>query len=345
MVKDNYIRLLFIPLLGIIIPYASHIITYSNYSLPGLLLAHAYCIFTSFTIWTGCNKSHQFIRNRYHLPGNVLHRLGLISVVSIIYSTVIGGGLAWLWFVISNEAFAFTKLFNFVLYTAIAVTVFTLFYEVVFLNTEKEEHIKLVDELDKERMQAETSILRNELDPHFIFNSLTTLNQLIKNDPDKAANYNENLAQVYKYVLKNKNRETVSLAEELAFIEGYFQLLQIRFGNKLQMESNFDTVNSHHNKLIIPCALQILVENAVKHNEFTEQYPLHIKMHLNGTSLKVSNNIMAKPFLIHSTETGLNNLNLRYKLLGRDEIKITKSETTYTVTLPLLTTTKPYSHA
>jgi two-component system, LytTR family, sensor kinase len=345
MVKDYSIRLLFIPLLGIIIPFASHIITYENYSIPGLLLAHAYCIFTSFAIWTGCNKSHQLIRRRYHLPGNVLHRLGLISVVSIIYSTVIGGGLAWLWFFISNEEFAFTKLFNFVLYTAIAVTVFTLFYEVVFLNTEKEEHIKLVDELDKERMQAETSILRNELDPHFIFNSLTTLNQLIKNDPAKAASYNENLAQVYKYVLKNKNRETVSLAEELSFIEEYFLLLQIRFGNKLQLEGNFDSLSSHHNKFIIPCALQILIENAVKHNEFSEQNPLNIKIQLNGTSLKVSNNIMPKPFVIHSTETGLNNLNLRYKLLGKDEIQIKKDETTYTVILPLLTTTKPYSHA
>lgn len=345
MVKDKYIRLLFIPLLGIIIPFASHIITYGNYTISGLLAAHVYCIFTSFAIWTGCNKSHQYIRTRFHLPGKVLPRIGVISLVSIIYSSIIGGGLAWLWFAVSKEEFAFTKLFNFVLYTAIAVTVFTLFYEVVFLNTEKEEHIKIADELDKERMQAETSILRNELDPHFIFNSLTTLNQLIKNDPDKAASYNDNLAQVYKYVLKNKNKETVSLAEELSFIEEYFLLLQIRFGNKLQLEGNFDSLSSHQNKLIIPCALQILVENAVKHNECTEQNPLQIKIHLNGTSLKVSNNIMPKPFLIHSTETGLNNLNLRYKLLGTEEIKITKNETTYTVTLPLLTTTKPYSHA
>jgi two-component system, LytTR family, sensor kinase len=219
-----------------------------------------------------------------------------------------------------------------------------LLYEIVFLNTEKEDHIKIVDELDKERLHAETAILRNELDPHFIFNSLTTLNQLIKNDPDKAAHYNDNLAQVYKYVLKNKNKETVTLAEEFSFIEEYFLLLQIRFGNKLQLETNFDkTANT--SRLIVPCALQILVENAVKHNEFSEQNPLKIKMHLNGTSLKVSNNIMPKPFILHSTATGLTNLNLRYKLLGSEEIKIVKSESTYTVTLPLITITKPYSHA
>jgi two-component system, LytTR family, sensor kinase len=344
MVKDHYIRLLFIPLLGLLIPFASQLITYNRYTIAGLLGAHAYCIFTSFAIWTGCAESHKFIRRKFTIPGNVLLRISVISIISIIYSVLIGGGLCRLWFVISNEQFAFSKLFNFVLYTAIAVTVFTLFYEVVFLNTEKEEHIKLVDELDKERLHAETAILRNELDPHFIFNSLTTLNQLIKNDPDKAAHYNDNLAQVYKYVLKNKNKETVSLAEEFSFIEEYFLLLQIRYGNKLQLETNFDKA-ANTSRHIVPCALQILVENAVKHNEFSEQNPLKIKMHLNGTSLRVSNNVMPKAFILHSTETGLTNLNLRYKLLGREEIKIAKSESTYTVILPLIITTKPYNHA
>jgi two-component system, LytTR family, sensor kinase len=344
MVKDKYIRLLFIPLLGILIPYASHIITYSNYELTGLLTAHLYFIFTSFCIWTGSNLSHKYLRSSFNLSKNAFLMLAIASLVSIIVSAVIGGILTWLWFKFSGEIFTKVKLQNFIIYTSIAVTVFTFFYEVVFLSSEKEEHIKLVDELDRERLYAETAILRNEMDPHFIFNSLTTLNELIKNDPETAARYNDNLAQVYKYVLKSKNSEAVPLAEELNFLEEYFLLLQIRHGNKLQLKTN-STVANYVQKLIIPCALQILVENAVKHNEFSEEIPLQISININGASLKVSNNIMPRPFLINSTETGLKNLSSRYKLLCNQELIINKTDSVYSVTVPLLSTNKPYSHA
>ncbi len=344
MVKDHYIRLLFIPLLGVLIPFASHIITYELYTVNELLLAHVYTIFTSFSIWTGCNMAHKYIRKNYNTGKTVFQRITIISLVSLIYSAFIGGGLTYLWLMFSKEQFTIDKLISFILYTFLAVTLFTFLYEILFLDTEKETHMKLAGEKDKELLYAETAILRNELDPHFLFNSLTTLNHLIKKDPEMASRYNDNLAQAYKYILKTKNQETVPLVDELHFIEEYFLLLQIRFGNKIQLEISFSN-NSHSTKQIIPCALQILVENAVKHNEFTEQKPLFIKIQLFENSLRVINNIMAKPLLIHSTETGLNNLNLRYKLLGKEQIQILKTETTYTVILPLLTTTKPYNHA
>jgi two-component system, LytTR family, sensor kinase len=344
MVKDKYIRLLFIPLLGILIPYASHLITYSNHLLPALLLAHAYFIFTSFSIWTGSNLCHKYLRQHFNLSKTAFLMLLLVSLVSVIVSAIIGGTLTWLWFQLSGELFTPAKFLNFIAYTSIAVTVFTLFYEVAFLNTEKEEHIKLADELDRDRLYAETAILRNEMDPHFIFNSLTTLNQLIKNDPDTAAKYNDNLAQVYKYVLKSKNSETVLLTDELAFLEEYFLLLQIRHGNKLQLDTVFQVTNDIL-KTIIPCSLQILVENAVKHNEFSDEKPLYIKINIHGTYLKVSNNVMPKPFQINSTETGLKNLNSRYKLLCNQELIINKSDSVYSVTVPLLSNHKPYNHA
>ena len=111
-------------------------------------------------------------------------------------------------------------------------------------------------------------VLNNELDPHFIFNSLNTLNHLIITNPDTAYIFNSRLAQVYKYVLMNKNKELVSLFKELEFIESYFFLLQVRHENKLLFE--LDAKEPETRKIMMPpCALQTVVENAIKHNEFS----------------------------------------------------------------------------
>lgn len=344
MVKEFHIRLFFIPLLGILIPFASHIITYSNYSFAEIAAAHLYFIFSSYCIWTGSNMAHKYLRKRFTIRVNIFFKIAGISLISTLYSSIIGGILTFLWLTFSGENFTWAKLLGFTLYTSLAVTLFTLMYEVLFLNTEKEQHIKIADELDKERAFAETAVLRNELDPHFIFNSLTTLNQLISSNPDKAALYNNHLAQVYKYVLRTKNKESVPLADEMQFIEDYFSLLLIRYGNKLDYATNLE-ISDYTKYNVVPCALQMLIENAIKHNEFSMDQPLKIRITLNGEYLKISNNIMPKPFLLNSTETGLKNLRLRYKLISTKEILIQKNETTYTVALPLLFTIKPLSHA
>jgi two-component system, LytTR family, sensor kinase len=344
MVRDIYIRIFFIPLLGILIPFLSGIITYNKYSLSELIGIHVYFIFTSFCIWAGCNKAHRWLRKKFKPNSNIFINIITVSFVSTLYSAIIGGLLTIIWFSLAREVFAVTKLVQFILYTAFAVSLFTLLYEVLFLHNEKEEHIKMAGALDKELLQAETSILRNELDPHFLFNSLTTLKYLINNNPEQAAIYNENLAQVYKYILRSKNRETVSLAEEMEFMQEYFSLLQIRYANKLILEINTKEKDTKKT-MIVPCALQILIENAIKHNELSQDAPLQITISLNGDYLKVSNNIMPKPYLLNSTETGLKNLSSRYKLITSRDISIHKTDHHFTVNIPLITTIKPYTHA
>jgi sensor histidine kinase YesM len=344
MVRDIYIRIFFIPLLGILIPFASGIITYHNYSVTELVVAHVYFIFTSFCIWAGCNTAHMRLRKKFKPNSNAFINVFAVAFVSTLYSAVIGGLLTIIWLSVSREVFTWTKLIQFILYTAFAVSVFTLLYEVLFLHKEKEEHMKIAGELDKELLYAETSILRNELDPHFLFNSLTTLKYLIHNNPQQAAIYNENLAQVYKYILRSKNKKAVSLAEEIEFMQEYFSLLQIRYTNKLVIEINTKEKDTRKT-MIVPCALQILVENAIKHNEFSQDIPLQISILLNGDYIKVSNNVLPKPYLINSTETGLKNLSSRYKLTFNRDISIHKTDHHFTVNIPLITTIKPYTHA
>jgi two-component system, LytTR family, sensor kinase len=178
-------------------------------------------------------------------------------------------------------------------------------------------------------------VLTNEMDPHFIFNSLNTLNHLILNQPEQAHMFNNRLAQVYKYFLINKNKELIPLKDELEFIEDYFYLLQIRHENKLILHTSLDDKSGK--VMLPPCSLQILVENAIKHNEFSEANPLVIKVCANEHYLQVSNNIKPKLYAVNSTGIGLKNLSSRYKILFRKDITISTSHENFIVKLPLIT--------
>jgi LytS/YehU family sensor histidine kinase len=241
----------------------------------------------------------------------------------------------------SREVFNWTNIYKFLAACVAAVILFTLVYEILFLRKERELDTKIVDQLDRERSQAELQALANEMDPHFIFNSLNTLNHLIFNRPQQAHLFNNKLAQVYKYFLINKNRELISLREEMEFIDNYFFLLQIRHDSKLQLQVE---LSDEANKAMIPpCAVQVLIENAIKHNEFTEQNPLLIKIVMNGEYVLVSNDTKPKSYAVASTGIGLKNLRSRYKILFQKDIMIQKSQDSFTVKLPLIS--NPIKHS
>jgi sensor histidine kinase YesM len=334
MIRDRYLRFLFIPLLGIFIPIISGIVTYNKYTIAQLIAVNLYFIFSSFLIWTGSNWVHIKLRPVYKTGINPFIKITSISLISILCGISIGGMLALLWLKLSYEIFNWTNLLKFLVLCMLAIIVFTLVYEILFLSKERELDSKIVKQLDHERTQAEMTILKNELDPHFMFNSLTTLSHLIMNDPPTAHEFNSKLASVYKYFLLNKEREIISLADELEFIENYFFLLQIRHDNKLELET--DLRENQGKVMILPCALQILVENAVKHNEFNQNNPLKINIAMNGQYLKVSNTSKPKPYLIKSTGIGLRNLSSRYKLVCNKDIVIEKTAESFTVKLPLI---------
>lgn len=335
MVKDIHLRLLFIPLLGLLIPVVSGIITYARYTAAQLIVSNCYFILTSFIIWGGCNWIHLKLRPLFRKTQSPFLKILFISIVSAIYGAASGGFLTMIWFRVSRDLFSWHKFFAFIAFTTMAVLIFTLIYEILFLSKERELDTKIVEELDRERVQAELDVLHNELDPHFIFNSLNTLNHLILTSPATAHTFNSRLAQVYKYVLTNKNKELVSLSKELEFIESYFFLLQVRYENKLLLES--DAKEPIARKVMMPpCALQTVVENAIKHNEFSDENPLMIRLSMNGEYLKVSNNKRPKPFLVESTNIGLRNLSSRYMLVCNKNIVIENRESSFLVKLPLI---------
>jgi Putative regulator of cell autolysis len=329
------LRRVFIPLLGLIIPYFSGIISFSNYSILELIAGYGFFIFVSFAIWTSCSWIHHKIRPLFKVNQNPFIKISSVCLISSLFGASIAGFLSLIWFKISKENFSWTSLYKCMVFSALAVVIFTLIYEILFLSKERELDNKIVDQLDWERSKAELAILHNELDPHFMFNSLNTLSHLIINDPQTASLFNSKLASVYKYFLINKERELISLHDEMEFIENYFFLLKIRHDNKLQIQTKIDNTKEGA-VMILPCALQILVENAIKHNEFSEAQPLLINIELNNHYLKVTNNVRTKPYLANSTNIGLKNLSARYRIVCNKDIEVESLNGCFQVKLPLI---------
>src|SRR5690242_14012872 len=275
MIKDKFLRFLFIPLLGISIPYLSGVITYSRYSFLELFAITVFFIFMSWSIWSCSTWLHHKIRTWFSLNQNTFIKISTISLSNALFGGAIAGILTLIYYRISQEVFSWTSYLLTVILSVLAVIVFTLVYEILYLSKERQIDSKVVDQLDWERSMAEMSNLKNELEPHFIFNSLNTLSHLILRDPETAHVFNSKLASVYKYFLMNKDRDMISLHNEMEFIENYLFLLKLRYDEQLQFISNLNP--AHNDKImIVPFALQIAVENAIKHNEFTCHEPLTV---------------------------------------------------------------------
>jgi LytS/YehU family sensor histidine kinase len=222
-----------------------------------------------------------------------------------------------------------------ILMMMICVLFITHVYETVFLVREAESEKLKKEQLERARAEAELEALKNQIDPHFIFNSLNTLSHLIEKDPVKAKQFNDNLADVYRYILQNKARELVLLHEEMVFLNDYFSLLKIRFEQAIQLKISIDP-DMYDQYLIPPISLQILVENAIKHNEFTSAVPLVITIDMQNDELIIHNQVRKKILRKTSSRIGLQNLGERYRLTTSKEISVTESASDFTVSLPVL---------
>jgi hypothetical protein len=191
------------------------------------------------------------------------------------------------------------------------------------------------EKLKQEKLKSEYRVLQNQMNPHFLFNSLSVLISEIQYNPDKAQEFARKMADVYRYVLQRRDDETVSLEKELQFTEKFIFLHKIRLGEAISLDNQVEP--ELLKSRIPPLTLQILVENAIKHNRATEKEPLHIGLKTDAEKmiLEVRNNRQEKKTTF-SAGTGLNNLSDRYRLLSGKTIKITETETEFAVQIPLL---------
>lgn len=190
------------------------------------------------------------------------------------------------------------------------------------------------EELQRKNTQAQLAALQNQVNPHFLFNSLNTLASVIPEDSDTAVKFTENLANVYRYILEIRDKEIISLKEELNCITHYCYLLSIRFGNHVKFE--FENLDDLEGKHIVPLSIQMLIENAIKHNIVSQSKPLTISLKMEDLEFVVCNNLQPKSKNVKSTGVGIENIKNRYKLLANKLIKIEKTENIFCVRLPIL---------
>lgn len=203
-----------------------------------------------------------------------------------------------------------------------------------YINRYKSKQLE-AEELKRINVQAQLQAVNNQINPHFLFNNLNVLSGLVLTDPQEANRFTEAFSQVYRYILSSTDKELVAVKEELDFIQPYLFLLQKRFPGGIHIDIS---VSDKARKLyMVPVALQLLIENAIKHNVATGNRPLHIGISANGKqTLTVTNNLQPKITKEPSSSIGLQNINKRYGLLFQKAIDITQSDNSFAVTLPLI---------
>jgi sensor histidine kinase YesM len=209
------------------------------------------------------------------------------------------------------------------------------FFEVLYraeINTRLLAHKK---ELEKLQLQSSYEMLKAQVSPHFLFNSLNSLSALISKNPMRAEQFVDEMSTVYRYLLRSNENELSTLSEELHFIRAYGSMLKTRFDDGLQIRIHADDQLIYHK--LPSLTLQLLVENAVKHNEVSEDKPLIIKIETgNDNKLCVRNNLQKKKGVVFSNKLGLKNIISRYRLLGLGNVDVTETETEFIVSLSLM---------
>ena len=202
-----------------------------------------------------------------------------------------------------------------------------------FLFSRWKTSIVEIEKYKKEKAEFHLGMLQAQLNPHFLFNSLNTLSSLIYESKDLAAEFTRELADVYRYVLDSRNKELVSLKEEKTFTDSFIKLYRIRFDKKLTINFNIAITNK---LLVPPLIMQLLIENAVKHNIVSQNKPLTIDIFQKDNLIIVKNNLQEKRSTSYSTEVGLDNIINRYKYFTDNKVAISKTETEFIVEIPII---------
>ena len=204
---------------------------------------------------------------------------------------------------------------------------------VYFMNRLKQTQLQ-AEEFKKISIEAKFEALRNQINPHFLFNCFNVLSTLVYRDADTSAKFIDQLSNVYRYLLYNHEKKVVPISEEVNFINAYLFLLKIRFEDNIAIDIDIDYGEQHY--YVAPGVLQMLIENAIKHNVISRKNPLRIRVYTDQMDIVVDNNLQEKAIKEPSTLMGLKNIEHRYGFLTDRQVIIKKTDSTFTVKIPLL---------
>jgi len=305
----------------------AYLVSFGFYQLYALVLGFGNTRYFNFLETLKWKKTDGLKRIIIGIVGSVvITLLGLFLLRA--FSSVIYSGYSFAHFM-ANEKLEYYK-FGFWI-TMLIVTIFHIIY---FYNRYQKNKIK-EQKVIAGTASAKFDALKNQLDPHFLFNSLNVLTSLIEENPYNAQKFTTSLSKVYRYVLEQKNKDLITVDEELKFAKTYMSLLKMRFEDSIIFDIPEQASNPEIK--VVPLSLQLLLENAVKHNTVTESKPLHIRIYESNGNLIVENNLQTKQVVKKSSGVGLNNIKQRYQLLSNKTVSITEDKTRFRVAIPMLT--------
>lgn len=292
-------------------------------------------IVTVSLLWELCRRAIMYVRKRYPEADQVSQRIGMQTLLFLLATVFVRFVMSGLVAIVGFKAFPgfVTFLYN-VFITVISIVPIAGIYEgIFFFNRWKKTYVE-AQELRKMNLQSQLDSLKAQINPHFLFNNLNSLSSLIQTDPDRAEEFLEELSSVYRYLLQKNHGNICSIREELQFIQAYFHLLKTRFGEGLFLENQLpDSFLDHQ---IPTLTLQLLIENAVKHNVISKSRPLTIRMYVTDEKLIVENNLQKKIIAVASNRIGLSSILQKYELLNHPDVEIVQNNDVFRVILPLI---------
>ena len=207
-------------------------------------------------------------------------------------------------------------------------------YESFYFSNELRKSVEEKEMLKRESLKAQIDALKTQVNPHFLFNNLNTLCAIIPDNPQQAIDFVQQLSKVYRHILEVRDETSIPVKDELDVLKAYAFLLKTRFGSNIEIE--IDVPDSKLNNKIVPLSLQLLMENAIKHNIISMEKPLSIRVFTADGNLVVSNNLQMKNQVIENTGIGLDNIRNRYKLLGDKTVKVVSDQNSFNVYIPMI---------
>jgi len=327
-------------LLGVLVTLAL------NLFVPGrsLEMTRYYDFIVSITItvlvWEGNLRIDQWLNQRYpwltHPAKRIVVHLGLsvgYSAVIIIVGSFISSSFTDTMPMSGRDFFKVTSIILGVL-VFMSVSLLTVEISTQFFRHWKNSLVE-IEKYRSESLQAQLQNLKNQINPHFLFNNMSVLSSLVYKDQDKAVEFISQLSKVYRYLLDNQGSEVVTIEEELKFINSYIFLLNIRFDRSLVIETGIQSDDLQG--LIPPMALQILIENAIKHNEASEEHPLTISISTFDHTIIVTNTLQPRTQHEPGSQTGLQNIRARYQFFTTRPVEVLNDTRQFIVKIPILT--------
>ena len=335
-INDLGIRAIMIPAFGIGIPLITNMIPSNTFNDWEIKFSFLYTIFIAFVIYQGTRYLHLTVRTYFNWLDRPVQKIITLLITIPFYTVPVSVLLLVGWYkIFLNGVIDWPILKTTTLVILIAVMIMVHVYETIFLIRQTESDQLKKEQLERSKVEAELEALKNQIDPHFIFNSLNTLSHLIEEEPLRARLFNDNMADVYRYILHNKSRDLVLLQDELNFLSGYVSMLKIRFYNSIEVLIEVSS-SEGSGYFIVPISLQLLMENAVKHNEFSTENPLKVNIKISNDELVFQNPVRTKMLRKPSSKIGLSNLKERYFLITKNEIRVNTDSENFKVSLPLL---------